>query len=168
MFANDGAWLMTDSCDPLQSWNINEVLQSGKKHGVAPNDIYGALYFHLKDELTSFSRRMDHFNIEISVTCLDAMKLEDNIQHLGFPTFLKPGFDRIETSNLCDSVGISSVIERLGGLLNRRAADATLLVYTMNWPQKVPSAQAGRLLMKDRKADKLKEAALLTVSPPTY
>ncbi|KZP09098.1 hypothetical protein FIBSPDRAFT_900738 [Athelia psychrophila] len=66
LFASDGEWLTLDSANPLEGWDISAVLASGKSHGINPNDIYGCLFFHVKDEFEEFARRIERFDIHPS------------------------------------------------------------------------------------------------------
>ena len=75
MFSPSGEWLCPDAVDPLKGWNITEVLESGKLHGVHPSDIYGCLFFHIQDEFEKSSQRIETFNINIHTTCFDAKNL---------------------------------------------------------------------------------------------
>lgn len=60
-----------DSADPFDGWNAGVALQSS--YGPATNDIYGKLFNHLKDLLSSFirqaaSRRIafELFNVDVN------------------------------------------------------------------------------------------------------
>ena len=46
---------MMDSADPLDGWDLGYVLQSS--YGSAINDMYGKLFNHLRDLLSSFIRQ---------------------------------------------------------------------------------------------------------------
>ena len=53
MFQDD-VWPMKDSADPLHGWSLPEILE--QRVGPTPNDLYGKLYRHLHDQLSSFRR----------------------------------------------------------------------------------------------------------------
>jgi hypothetical protein len=79
---------MKDNADPLHGWSLPEVLE--QKAGPASNDIYGKLYHHLYDQLSSFRR-----NLSTSNSCvfkLFNMDANALARHFGGGV----GFDRIE------------------------------------------------------------------------
>jgi hypothetical protein len=47
---------MKDNADPLSGWNLSEILK--QRIGLATNDVYGKLYRHLHDQLSSFRRSL--------------------------------------------------------------------------------------------------------------
>jgi hypothetical protein len=47
---------MKDDAEPLHGWSLREVLE--QRAGPASNDLYGKLYRHLHDLLSSFRRRL--------------------------------------------------------------------------------------------------------------
>ena len=49
------------------------------------------------------------------------------------PHFTSGCFDRIETSNVADYIGLDRVVDDWSPLLSRESCDASLLAYTMNW-----------------------------------
>ncbi|KAJ2921112.1 hypothetical protein H1R20_g15980, partial [Candolleomyces eurysporus] len=51
LFSLEGKWLQTDYADPLEGWDAEEVIESGKAHGTQAEDIYGCLYFFLSTQL---------------------------------------------------------------------------------------------------------------------
>jgi len=124
----------------LHGWSIPVVQASGKRHGVNPNDIYGCLFFHVKDEFENFARRLRDFDITIHITAFDARTISKSISLDEFKPFGNNCFDRIETSNMADIIGIPRVLEDWGPLLNKRNKHATLLIYLMNWTMKQANA----------------------------
>ncbi|EEB98313.1 hypothetical protein MPER_02205 [Moniliophthora perniciosa FA553] len=84
-------WL-DDSADPLEGWDICQVFQSGKEHGTTEEDIIGCLYFLVKDQLTTFARRLRKFSISFKMYDQDAIDLANSLlsdlRH----------FDRVEVS----------------------------------------------------------------------
>lgn len=131
---------MMDDAIPLNGWSVPAVQASGKRHGVNPNDIYGCLFFHVKDEFKNFARRLRDYDITIHITAYDARTISKNISLDEFKPFGKNCFDRIETSNIADTMGIPRVLEDWGPLLNKRNKHATLLIYLMNWTLKQANA----------------------------
>jgi len=47
---------MTDHADPFCGWNIFDVLKHDNGHAI--NDPFGKLYFHIRDMLLAFTKRM--------------------------------------------------------------------------------------------------------------
>jgi hypothetical protein len=133
LFSAGGEWLTLDNANPLQGWDIASVCASGRRHGIDPNDIYGCLLFHVKDEFAEFARRIKNFDIEIYMTQFDAMMLSQMISSENFEPFHKGCFDRVETSNVADYIGPGRIIGDWGPLLNRQNKHATLLMHFMNW-----------------------------------
>lgn len=124
---------MKEAGDPLLGWAIPPVQASGKRHGVDPEDIYGCLFFHVKEQFAEFARRVEQFNINIYLTCSDAGNISQDISEGLIEPFGKSCFDRVETSNLADYLGPARVIEDWAPLLNRHNKHASLLMHSMNW-----------------------------------
>ncbi|KZP04276.1 hypothetical protein FIBSPDRAFT_767683 [Athelia psychrophila] len=171
LFDADGEWLTLDNANPLQGWDVSAVLASGQRHGINPQDIYGCLFFHVKDEFEEFARRIERFNINIHLTQLDARVVSRMIPQDFIKPFSSGCFDRIETSNLADYIGPTDVIDCWAPLLNRRNKHATLLMYFMNWHVRQPGGRfedrAGNI--RDRQGVMEKTAAALvgTLFPST-
>jgi hypothetical protein len=125
-----------DSASPLAGWDLTSVFASGKRHGVDRNDVYGCLFFHVRDELREFGRRVRDFNIDFHLTQLPASGLSRGIRMGVFPPFHLGCFDRVETSNMVDSFGVATVLSDWAPLMNRQNEYATLLMYFMNWSMK--------------------------------
>ncbi|KZP09099.1 hypothetical protein FIBSPDRAFT_839645 [Athelia psychrophila] len=141
LFAADGEWLTIDSANPLDGWDISAVLASGTRHGINPNDIYGCLFFHVKDEFEEFARRIERFNVNIHLTQFDARMVSKMIPEGFVKPFTLGCFDRIETSNLADYTGPADIIDCWAPLLNKQNKHATLFMYFMNWQFGQPGAQ---------------------------
>ena len=119
---------------------MSAVRASGVRHGIHPNDIYGCLFFHVKDEFEEFARRIERYKIDIHLTQFDATALSETVSK-GLMKPWGPGcFDRIETSNMADYIGPAEVIDSWGPLINKRNKHATLLMYFMNWHVHQPGA----------------------------
>lgn len=128
------------------------MLASGKRHGINPNDIYGCLFFHVKDEFEEFARRIERFNIDLHLTQADARVLPKMVSEDILKPFSSGCFDRIETSNLADYIGLADVIDCWAPVLNKRNKHATLLAYFMNWHMDQPGAQFEDLTSKNVRA----------------
>lgn len=71
---------------------MDEVLQ---KLPDAKNDIYGALFFYLKDLLTRFCKKIANISISVQLFHLDAVDLPGALRQSGVG---EDSFDRIEVS----------------------------------------------------------------------
>ncbi|KIJ15964.1 hypothetical protein PAXINDRAFT_176417 [Paxillus involutus ATCC 200175] len=137
LFSPSGEWLQTDYADPLESWDLDKIFESGRAHGAQPEDVYGCLYFFLSDQLRTFARRIREHRISFYVFNSEACALaEDIIQGTymayGIPPTLR--FDRIDVSNIMDPnyVGTRPVLDVWGPLL-AKSDNAALTGYFMNW-----------------------------------
>ncbi|KAJ6621443.1 hypothetical protein B0H10DRAFT_1945270 [Mycena sp. CBHHK59/15] len=95
-----------DSASPLFGWELGQACSYGIRHETTAADIYGCLFFHIKDQFQKFATRAKDFNLNITM----------------IPTGLVPNltsvhFDRIETSNMADSIGVGQVIQDWAPLL---------------------------------------------------
>lgn len=157
-----------DSANPLQGWDLTAVTASGEQHGTTATDIYGCLFFHLRDELRKFCTQVTKLNINIALTQFDAMDLAPMlIKHPQIIGFNDSQFDRIETSNVADYIGMQQVLKDWGPLLNKQNRHAAILINCMNWvahqPGAKPGPQSSRSLM-------MKAASLIVGVPslPTF
>ena len=112
---------------------MSAVLESGVSHGLDTADLYGCLFFHVKDQFMMFASRMRKFNINLTMTNCDARHLPEIILKGGLPPFSTSCFDRVETSNLADYITIPRILNDWGPLLNRQNRRSALLIYLMNW-----------------------------------
>ncbi|KAF8963713.1 hypothetical protein BDZ97DRAFT_1731661 [Flammula alnicola] len=137
LFSFSGQWLQTDFADPLESWDLKEVVSAGKAHGAQSEDIYGCLYFFLSDQLRMFARRLREFKISFTVSNLDATSLSLDIQKDKLATYGIPRsilFDRIHVSNILDAnyVGVTIVLKHWAPFLSKTNT-ASIVGYFMNW-----------------------------------
>ncbi|EEP78509.1 predicted protein [Uncinocarpus reesii 1704] len=100
------SWRMLDSADPLDGWKLEEIVGLASQ---AKNDIYGALFFHVKDLILKFCRRIMNMKFHI---------------------------DLYQISNISDGgyLGLNCSLATFGPML-KRASDnprATLLLLFMN------------------------------------
>ncbi|KIK98607.1 hypothetical protein PAXRUDRAFT_133868 [Paxillus rubicundulus Ve08.2h10] len=137
LFSLSGEWLQTDYADPLESWDLDKVFESGKARGAQSEDVYGCLYFFLSDQLRTFARRIREYPISFYVFNSEACALAKEIiqgtyMAYGIPPTLR--FDRIDVSNIMDPnyVGPRSVLKVWGPLL-AKSDNTALTGYFMNW-----------------------------------
>lgn len=75
---------MMDSADPLDGWDLSHILQTSC--GPATNDIYGKIFFYLKDLLSSFRRQVMSRGIAFELVNMD---VNDLPRHLGSRRFAR-------------------------------------------------------------------------------
>ncbi|RXW19088.1 hypothetical protein EST38_g6766 [Candolleomyces aberdarensis] len=137
LFSLDGKWLQTDYADPLEGWDAEEVIESGKAHGAQAEDIYGCLYFFLSTQLRTMAQRIRKLPISFKLFSTEACALAKGI---GGDTFTDMGitsntrFDRIEVSNILDFnyVGTRGVLTAWSPFLGQ-GKHAAIVGYYMNW-----------------------------------
>ncbi|KAJ8587573.1 hypothetical protein M405DRAFT_863636 [Rhizopogon salebrosus TDB-379] len=164
LFSPEGKWLQTDYADPLEGWDISQILKAGKAHGAQPEDIYGCLYFFLSDQLRTFARRLREFHISFRVVSIEASHLSCIIREGVLSSFGIPAsvcFDRIEVSNILDVnyLGTQVVLTHWGPLL-KDTRTAALVGYFMNWTMVQPDGSvpnAGRSVAKELVSDFIKK-----------
>lgn len=155
MFTPTGEWMTMDNANQLYGWPTSAVLQSGQRNGLDGADIWGCLFVHVREQLAEMARRVERFHIDIYITQMDAKELAASIKCGAYPGFSSDCFDRIETSNVVDCIGLDRVLDDWGPLL-RRDKRASLLAYTMNWHVNRPGPSDhrvhGRLVEKAARA----------------
>ncbi|OCL12153.1 hypothetical protein AOQ84DRAFT_420874 [Glonium stellatum] len=129
-YQTKNVWLMKDNSDPLSGWNIDEVNQCAP---LAKKDIYGSLFFYLRDLLLKFCGRIQSAKVHLQLFQVDAVEL---------PNILKESvkgnisFDRIEVSNITDRgyLGPQLTLSVFGPLLKPKSQNpkATLLALFLN------------------------------------
>ncbi|KAJ7173458.1 hypothetical protein C8R46DRAFT_115452 [Mycena filopes] len=142
LFTPQGTWMVPEDANALFGWDASGVQTSGIKHGASPEDILGCLFFHVKDELREFAKRVKELRIDIHVTSFDAGILAKGITIGALPAFEDATFDRILTSNLVETVGLRSCLSDWGPLLNRENPFASILMQTKAWHMHQPHATA--------------------------
>lgn len=118
-------WLLHAAADPLEGWPLLSVLESGRRHGVPRHDLYGALHFHLREQLTRFVAQLRSCRVDLRLTCMDAC-------HLAAELAGTAAFDRIDLSNIVDKgyLGISRAVGPWAPLIKPRGV---ITAYFMNW-----------------------------------
>ncbi|KAF2434008.1 hypothetical protein EJ08DRAFT_694040 [Tothia fuscella] len=129
-FQRSDAWPLKDLADPLNGWAFKDVM--GTFVGALINDVYGKLYFYVKDVFTSFRSRIQTLEDSFNLFLVDARSITE---------YVSPGsFARIEigrsVSNICDGlyVGPAPTIAILTSLLQEPAVNshATIITLLMN------------------------------------
>ncbi|KAM0520656.1 hypothetical protein ACHAPE_003053 [Trichoderma viride] len=112
LFESNQSWPLKDSSDPLEGWNIFDILN--KTPRAAPSDVYGKLYFYLQQAFKAFIEKSISLNASFQLFNVNAEELS---KHLESGTF-----SRIET------------LYSLGPLLQKKSTNphATLIMLFMN------------------------------------
>lgn len=166
LYSEDAEWLLMDSASPVQAWNPLEVEQTRKQKGLPDEDYFGNLFFHIKQQLVDFIIRARRFKLSVLLFSVDLNILPEllDLAMKGRPKLM---FDRVETSNVMDTTGPSSIISNWGPRLNRKNPHAALLMYSMNFALKVKDG-AAETQPKDKMSKMLIDLSSYLVSPPPY
>ncbi|KAK2465500.1 hypothetical protein APHAL10511_002392 [Amanita phalloides] len=141
-FSSQGEWLGQSEFNPLRSFDVSRVLESGAKHKIESADIMGCLFFHLKDELAEFAARIKLLHINIHLTQFDPKVLSRGLEIGALPAFEKGRFDRIDLSTMIDSVGIQESLVAWAPLLNKQSHHACIIMRSEKWYTTQPRATA--------------------------
>ncbi|KAF8880175.1 hypothetical protein BD779DRAFT_1100242 [Infundibulicybe gibba] len=133
LFSPNGSWMTHDSASPLSGWNVSDIHASGERAGAIPGDLYGCLFFHLKEQFMSFAQRVQDCDIHIVVAGFNAQSICRAITKGSVAPFHKHCFDRIETSNVADYIGIPETLEDWAPLLRKDNKNSALIITSMNW-----------------------------------
>ncbi|KAI1807483.1 hypothetical protein F4811DRAFT_574433 [Daldinia bambusicola] len=121
LFDSTHGWLMMDDSDPTCGWLLNSFL--GLKVGPAKNDIYGKLYFYLRQLFMDFHHRLRTLPVNFNLLQVDAKLLHSHLD--------EKRFDRIDMSSLADvfHLGVWDTLEVFGPLLQPKMVNqhATLI-----------------------------------------
>lgn len=88
LFESNQSWQLKDSSDPLEGWNIFDILNETPR--AAPSDVYGKFYFYLQHAFEAFIEKSNSLNASFQLFNVDAQDLS---KHLETGTF-----SRIEVS----------------------------------------------------------------------
>lgn len=139
LYSEDGDWLLKDNASPASAWAPLEVEATRQKLDLPKDDYIGSLFFHIKHQLAEFAGRARRFNMEIVLSAIDLLVLPDLLDIMGMDDLR---FDRVETSNVMDTLGPAEIISIWGPRLNFRNPCSTLLMYSMNWAFHVSGGRA--------------------------
>ncbi|KAL7918083.1 hypothetical protein ACQKWADRAFT_324100 [Trichoderma austrokoningii] len=125
-FESNQSWQLQDSLDPLDGWDIFDILNETPR--AAASDVYGKLYFYLQHILKEFIEKSISLNISFQLLNVDAEELSEHLE--------REKFSRIEVSNICDAgyLGYEKTLFFLGPLLQKQSTNshATLIMLFMN------------------------------------
>ena len=80
LFDVDNRWRPESQLDPLQCWPRAEITAAGEKYRVPSNDIYGALFFLIRQKLSECIRKLSMHKFHIIVTCCEPSALVHRLQ----------------------------------------------------------------------------------------
>ncbi|KAI0528328.1 hypothetical protein F5B22DRAFT_641299 [Xylaria bambusicola] len=110
--------------DPLRCWGLEDV----SKNELAPkNDIYGKLFYYVRDMLEKFIIRLKSIKIDIEVHCCEPEVLQSRLAG--------QQFDRIHASNLGDDckMGMKSMLTHLSPLLKPKSANSSARLISLRY-----------------------------------
>ncbi|CAG8510344.1 14603_t:CDS:2, partial [Racocetra fulgida] len=124
--------------DPLSGWDILSVDQVN--HGAANDDLYGKLFFYLREQFGMFIDRLQKLTINFNLYDEDALKL--------CKKFKNKRFDRIYVNNLSDEsyIGIKTTLTEFRPLLNVNNPNATLITLFKDWLNSIPESDQGKTM----------------------
>ncbi|KAF5332121.1 hypothetical protein D9611_008183 [Ephemerocybe angulata] len=140
-FTPQGSWLgKSEDLSPLHGWDIAKVQATGLRNGVDPTgDMFGCLFFHVKQELREFISRVKDFHINIHHTQYDPRLLSKGVSIGVLPSFSDASFDRIDLGDLGDRLGIKECLEDWGLLLNRENVHSCVVAHSKRWIDSQPA-----------------------------
>ena len=68
---------------------IEQKMQAGIKAGLSNNDLYGSLFFYVKETLTLFCEKLEKFQVEFHIECIDASVFATNMKDQGNINFTR-------------------------------------------------------------------------------
>ncbi|KAI9339359.1 hypothetical protein BDR26DRAFT_862298 [Obelidium mucronatum] len=156
---------MFDSCEKLDGWNQEQVLESGKQAGCSSNDLYGCLFFHVRQQLVSFISKIAKHKIVFHFSCQNALNLATSM------TAQNLLCDRIWVSNISDQnyVGLTAVKRTFLPLCNRVLnPNSVLITLFMNWITTTKLTSDLRIRPRYLKLTEEKAAKLFDNGTPFY
>lgn len=147
-------WMMSGDANPINGWNITDVLATASIQRAPRSDLFGSLFFHLKKKLATFIRKVQTCKVHLKLSCKDASCLAVHLSDHNIRLHC------VDTSNIADVNygGIKPVLLDWGPLLDRTSGfKSTLITYFMNWvyfdaKPTLPSATLSKLTWTDIEA----------------
>lgn len=131
---DQGEWLGTEDYNPMSGYALKAVLETGHRHNVPKNDIYGSLYFYVRDQLEAFCNKLTttvvNFHFYHQPISALPLVLKETLN-----PFSTSAFDRIDASTITESLGIKDTLVALGPLLKTTTQNeyATLFTHHLNY-----------------------------------
>ncbi|KIW63760.1 hypothetical protein PV04_08738 [Phialophora macrospora] len=148
-------WPMKDDSDPLRGWCVADVLQHSPS---AKRDLYGSLFFCVRNLLLEFCRRIRRFAVEIQMFQVDALEL---------PNLLRDrSFDRIEVSNITDRgyLGPELTLSTFGSLLKPKSDNPKAILLGLFLNAIFENGQYDTSVVASLKANGERMAKYLTIT----
>jgi hypothetical protein len=144
---------LADGSSPLDGWDPSSLLAAATKENLPPMDLYGHLFFHLRERLSTFISRLHSCQVHFRLSCCDASSMATKLQRSGVR------LHRVDTSNIADETyqGIAGVLQDWGPLLEQDMPGVTLVTLLMNWPLHCPDS-AHQISTSRLTEDDLREA----------
>lgn len=137
MFTTEGLFLPPHHANPVQGQDMDALLECGSAYEVPENDLIGALYFHIKEELVKFMRRIDEGRITLTVSGIgDLGTLAVAVRTKKLERFKSGTFDRIYFGNQMDDARLGpDVLLRYwtSQHLNSKNPNATMFALFRDW-----------------------------------
>ncbi|KAI1368344.1 hypothetical protein F5Y08DRAFT_355541 [Xylaria arbuscula] len=148
-------WPLKQDADPLRGWDLYEV-NKNEEIGAARNDIYGKLFYHVRDLFKRFILKLRTAKVTFHVLPFSGYDFADETSQR---------FDRIETAALADEdlVGVRTIVDTLSPLLKPPSVNphATMITLHPRIFDKIRSAFPCPECDPDR-AERIKAATQLT------
>ncbi|KAH8975133.1 hypothetical protein BDL97_01G140300 [Sphagnum fallax] len=144
---------LADGSSPLDGWDPSSLLAAATRENLPPMDLYGHLFFHLRERLSTFISRLHSCQVHFRLSCCDASSMATKLQRSGVR------LHRVDTSNIADETyqGIAGVLQDWGPLLEQDMPGVTLVTLLMNWPLHCPDS-AHQISTSRLTEDDLREA----------
>ena len=150
----------------MNGWPTEDILKSGRAHGVPKNDVYGAVYHHVRDVVHRFCERLQKLDISFEMNQCNAWYLNEHMATDG-RHFCSYRFDRIDLSNITDSMYLgSNIISSFAPFLKSPAENphATILTLYMNTLKESRPAESN--VTKQKRIDEVMRLMPLTPRDP--
>ncbi|KAJ3316206.1 hypothetical protein HDU76_001986, partial [Blyttiomyces sp. JEL0837] len=117
----------SEFAEKLMGWDFKDVINTANEMGLPSNDLYGALFFHIRSQMKTFVDNLTRHKIVFHLSCMDPLKI---------PT--SPLLDRIWTSTLADEIGLPTLLKTYTNHLNKgNNPYSTLITCNSTWTSEV-------------------------------
>ncbi|KAH6916364.1 hypothetical protein BKA70DRAFT_1179846 [Coprinopsis sp. MPI-PUGE-AT-0042] len=136
LFTPQGSWLGSpDDIFPFQGWDMHEAQESGQTNRLEPSDIFGYLFFHVREELRRFVNRIKSLNISIHHTQYDPRVLSKGLPVGVLPSLTEALFDRVDLGSMPDHTNLSVCLHDWAPLLKHENPHSCLVLSFSRWTQ---------------------------------
>lgn len=129
-------WTLTPSDNPWDGWPMAEVLAQGAARGVPESDRYGALFFHVREQLLACVQRLRRHPVCLHVSCMDVTTLA-----AGLAPRVAGKVQRVDVSNILDKnyAGLRGALAPWADLL--KPGEGRVVGYSMNWAMELEALE---------------------------